>query len=290
METVAVDVLIGSAEYECCGVPFAVGDEIGFALRALPGGGDGDRPVFLDDRHPMDADDPPVDVRGQVEAIVAVHQRVVPVAGAHYLTTDPGDTVERPVESVPVDDGPDGYSGADYRVLFRIPAETPLPEPRAAAQAEGEQDAEAPTELLPLLTGIVEEVAERFEDRVGILRARQDASVTLAPVVPEACAVRWNAYADSFSVELERAVWPLPPDESGIAALRSLVEAAATGGFSEILDAGRFVSVARAPDGEVRTTAAEAPRPSPGGGMVMLGSTGARMQRARSGVPYPAWG
>jgi len=137
----------------------------------------------------------------------------------------------------------------------------------------------------------VEEVAERFGDRVGILRARADASVTLDPVHRDACAVRWNAGADALSVELERALWSLPADASGVATLRALVEAAATGGFSETLEAGRFGAVARTPDGAVWTAAAEASSFPMGGGVVaMSGSTDARMRRARSGVPYPAWG
>ena len=93
--------VVWGPDYACCGVPFGVGDEVGFSLRAVPGGGDGggggaeDGPTYFDDRHPMDPDDSPVDVRGRVEAIVAVHQRLVPVAGAHYRTSDPDDTVER---------------------------------------------------------------------------------------------------------------------------------------------------------------------------------------------------
>lgn len=303
--------VVWGPDYACCGVPFGVGDEVGFSLRAVPGGGDGgggdggggedsggggagDGPTFFDDRHPMDPDDPPIDVRGRVEAIVAVHQRLVPVAGAHYRTSDPDDTVERAVESVPVDERPDGYSGADYRVVFRIPDGTRLPEPRAAtasAGADRRRGAEPSAELLPLLTAIVEEVAERFGDRVGILRARADASVTLDPVRRDACAVRWNAGADALSVELEQALWSLPADASGVATLRALVEAAATGGFSETLEAGRFGAVARTPDGAVWTAAAEASSFPMGGGVVALsGSTDARMRRARSGTPYPAWG
>ena len=306
--------LIWGPDYACCGVPFGVGDEVGFSLRAVPGGGGGDGagaggggaggggdgvgagdgPTFFDDRHPMDPDDPPIDVRGRVEAIVAVHQRLVPVAGAHYRTSDPDDTVERAVESVPVDERPDGYSGADYRVVFRIPDGTRLPEPRAAtasAGADRRRGAEPSAELLPLLTAIVEEVAERFGDRVGILRARADASVTLDPGRRDACAVRWNAGADALSVELEQALWSLPADASGAATLRALVEAAATGGFSETLEAGRFGAVARTPDGAVWTAAAEASSFPMGGWVVaMSGSTDARMRRARSGTPYPAWG
>jgi len=75
-------VVVWGPDYACCGVPFGVGDEVGFSLRAVPGGGDGggggaeDGPTYFDDRHPMDPDDSPVDVRGRVEAIVAVHQRL----------------------------------------------------------------------------------------------------------------------------------------------------------------------------------------------------------------------
>lgn len=121
--TRTIEVFVSGMDYGCCGVPFARGDDIGFSLIGLPADHAGpDAPEFADERHNV-YDLPLVDVRGRVERIVAVHARIVP--GAHR--TDPGDTVEREVDAVPVDERPEGYSGADYRVRLRIPASAALP-------------------------------------------------------------------------------------------------------------------------------------------------------------------
>ncbi|MFF2050535.1 DUF6578 domain-containing protein [Leifsonia sp. NPDC058194] len=297
METRAIDVHIWSAEYDCCGTPFAVGDEIGFALRAMLDGdtgdaGDRDRPAYFDERHPMDDDDPPLDVRGRVEAITAVHQRMVRVAGAHYLTNDPDDTLERAVDAVPADGAPMGYGGADYRVLFAVAAETRLPAPRARERRTDQAPDDELRGPLNLLTAVVEDVLARFGERVEVLRARGDASVTLAPRAEDAATVRWNAYENGLHVELERAEWVLPWSPEGVAGLRELVEAAESGGFTERVDDGRFVSTATAPSGAVRTAAADAPSfPSGGSGLVWMTETAAvRLHRANSGRGYPAWG
>lgn len=138
----ALEFLIIGFDYACCGVPFSVGDELGFSLRAYTVAGTdptaGSTIHYVDDRHGASGHDRPVDVRGRVEAIVAVYERIVPVAGSHVLTNDPGDTVEREVEAVPAEEGgvPDGYGGADYRVRLRIAPDAPLPRPVVRDPAE----------------------------------------------------------------------------------------------------------------------------------------------------------
>jgi hypothetical protein len=286
--TRTIEVHVSGCEFECCGVPFGVGEEIGFTLAGLPSTpADAGTPEFADVRHRTDDAQPLRDVRGRVERIVAVHARVVAVPGAHYRTSDPDDTVEREVDAVPADDGPGGYSGADYRVRLRIPASTPLP-PRPPA-APGPEDPPEPDGPRSLLTAVIDHVVARYGDGVDVLRARGDAAVTLAPRRPGAATVRWNARDGIVSVELERAMWRLPWDASGAVTLLDLVEAAARGGFAEHVDGGRFVARATTPDGRVLSTSASAPAPQAEGPMLLPRSVHERLQRARSGEPYPPW-
>lgn len=288
--TRTIEVLVSGMDYGCCGVPFALGDDIGFSLAGLPAdpahpGG----PRFADERHNTN-DLPLVDVRGRVERIVAVYARIVPVPGAHYRTSDPGDTVEREVGAVPVEDRPEGYSGADYRVLLRIPASAALPEPPERPAASSSEGGTAPSDgLRALLTALIEDVAARYGDRVELLRGRGDASATLAPRRPGAVTVRWNAHGEAIAVELDRAVWRLPADAEGVATLRDLVDAAAHGRFAERLDGTRLVARATLRDGRSLSTSADAtPTPEFGFGMMTVTAYD-RVTRARSGVPYPPW-
>lgn len=286
MDSTTIEVHIASSDYGCCGVPFAVGDDIRFTLVRMVDE-HGDR--YYDDRHPTDDGLPHRDVGGRVEAIVAVYDRMVPVAGAHYLTNDPTDTIERVVEAVPAADEPDGYGGATYRVTFRIPADTVLPAPRRPF-APPEASASPRPERALLLTRVVDEVAERFGDAVEVLRARDDTSVTLAPLREGAASVRWNLTGDDLYVEVERAEWRLPWTTVALSTLRRLVDAAATGGFTESIEGDVFVSVARPLVGPALTAFAEAPVfPSNGGPIVIQGHAADRLRRIRSGRPYLPW-
>lgn len=286
--TRTIEVLVSGMDYGCCGVPFALGDDIGFSLAGLPMDPvRPDAPEFADERHNA-SDLLLVDVRGRVERIVAVHARIVPVPGAHYRTSDPGDTVEREVDAVPVDDGPEGYSGADYRVRLRIPATAALP--ARPKRTTGSPEAEAPPagQRLPL-TALIDEVEGRYGDAVEILRGRGDASATLAPRRPGAVTVRWNARGDAIVVELERAVWRLPGDAGGVETLRALVDAAAHGRFTERLDGMQLVARATLRDGRALSTSAPA-TPTPQFGFSLMSVPAyERVARARSGEPYPPW-
>lgn len=286
MDSTTIEVLIASSDYSCCGVPFAVGDDIRFTLVRMVDE-HGDR--YYDDRHPADDDLPHRDVGGRVEAILAVYHRMVPVAGAHYLTDDPTDTIERVVEAVPAADEPDGYGGATYRVTFRIPADTVLPAPRPPFGPP--QIPPAPrAERAQLLTRIVDEVEENFGDAVEVLRARDDTSVTLAPLREDAAAVRWNLSGDELYVEVERAEWRLPWNDAAVSILRQLIDAAARGAFSETVEDDVFVSVARPLVGPALTAVAEAPVfPSNGGGIVIPGHAAHRLRRIRADRPYLPW-
>lgn len=286
--TRSIEIFVSGMDYGCCGVPFALGDDIGFSLfrvpepSAIPGA-----PEFADERHNASGL-PLVDVRGRVERIVAIHSRVVAVPGAHYRTSDPHDTIELDVDAAPVDDRPEGYTGADYRVRLRIAASSPLPARPPAAVLPVDRDTPRPGPS-SLLTAVVARVEARFGDEVEILRGPDDTAVTLAPRRPGALSVRWNARDGVVVVELERAVWRLPWDAAGAATLVGLVEAAAAGRFRERLDDGRFLSVATLADGRTLSTSAEAPsRPEPGVG-VMAVSVHERLQRALRGEPYQPW-
>lgn len=288
--TRTIEVLVSGMDYACCGVPFARGDDIGFSLTALPmDPARPDAPGFADERHNV-SDPPLVDIRGRVERIVAVHSRVVRVPGAHYRTSDPGDTVEREVDAVPVDDRPEGYSGADYRVRLRIPASATLP--ARAERPAASPDAEVGTPVsgpLPPLTAVIEEVEARYADGVEILRGREDASATLAPRRPGGVTVRWNARGDAIAVELERAVWRLSWDGAGVETLRDLVDAAAHGRFAERLEGGRLVARATLRDGRTLSTSSDVtPMPQFGFSMMTV-SAHERLIRAQSGEPYPPW-
>lgn len=290
MGSTTIDVLVFSGDYGCCGTPFAVGDELAFTLGAPtpPIVGAEGRATYFDDRHPMD-EEGMREVRGRVEAIVAVHERMVPVAGAHHLINDPDDTIEREADRVPTVDEPDGYCLVHYRVRFRIPAETELPAPRAARAVRPETPCplSGPTHVL---TSLVEEVAERFGADVDILRAHDDRAVTIAPRREDAAAVRWNLSDGELVVEIERAEWTLPWDDAGLAALRGLLDAAASGGFAEWVEGEKFVAAATTPEGFTFSAVAPAPALPPGGGFVVMpASTGERLARARSGRPYPSW-
>lgn len=286
--TRTIEVLVSGMDYGCCGVPFALGDDIGFSLTGLPADpARPEAPAFADERHNA-SDLPLVDVRGRVERIVAVHARIVLVPGAHYRTSDPGDTVEREVDAVPIDDRPEGYAGADYRVRLRIPATAALPArpKRPAGSPEGE--APSPGQRLPL-TALIDEVEGRYGDAVEILRGRGDASATLAPRRPGAVTVRWNVRGDAIVVELECAVWRLPGDAGGMETLRALVDAAAHGRFTERLDGMRLIARATLRDGRALSTSAPA-TPTPQFGFSLMSVPAyERVSRARSGEPYPPW-
>ncbi|MGO4534505.1 DUF6578 domain-containing protein [Leifsonia sp. 2MCAF36] len=292
--TTTIDVLVFGGEYACCGVPFAIGDHITLALLAVASRSGGvDRTEYFDDRHPTNDLTPPLDVRGQVEGITAVHTRMVPVAGAHYLTSDPADRIERQVPAVPDLGGPAGYGGPDYRVRLRIPKATRLPAPdRRSDMAEpGRIPEEVPADaFLRQLTDVIGEVIARYGDAVGILRDHRDTAVTLSSQRSGAAELRWNAYGSVLTVEIERATWRLPAGDTGVRTLRDLIAAAADGGFSETLDHGTFVSLARLPDGHILRSTADAPHfPLDGGAMVVPSSTYRRMERARAGIPYLPW-
>lgn len=284
MEDTTIEVWISASDYGCCGVPFAVGDDVGFTLVRLVDEG-GDR--YWDNRHPID-DAPGVDVHGRVEAIVAAHERIVPVAGAHYLTHDPNDTLERIVDAVPTAGEPDGYAGTTYRVTFRVPIDAELPAPRRPLPEPGPSVLPRP-ERIVLLTHLIEEVEERFGDDVVILRARDDTAVTLAPTREEAAVVRWNLSADELVVEIERAEWRLPWPGDALSVLRQLIDAAASGGFSETVENDEFVSIARAQNGITLTATADAPVFPASGPIVIAGHVSARLTRIRSGRPFPPW-
>ncbi|MCI0156412.1 hypothetical protein KNO15_06860 [Leifsonia shinshuensis] len=285
MEDTTIEVWIAPSEYGCCGVPFAVGDEIGFTLvRFVDAGGD----QYWDDRHPTD-DAPGVDVHGRVEAIVAAYERMVPVAGTHQLTNDPNDTIERIVDAVPTTSEPDGYAQTIYRVTFRVPIDAELPAPRRPFP-EPEPYVLPRPERTILLTQLVDEVEQRFGDAVVILRARDDTAVTLAPAREDAASVRWNLYSDELVVEIERAEWRLPWPGDALPVLRQLIDAAATGGFSETVENAEFVSIARTPNGIPLTATAAAPVfPEGGGPIVITGPVAERLTRFRSGRPFPPW-
>ncbi|MDR6613924.1 DUF6578 domain-containing protein [Leifsonia sp. 1010] len=290
--TSAIDVLVFSAEFGCCGIPFAAGEDVTLTVRApvddLPAP-DG-VPTYLHELHPYDDRVPLADVTGRVERIVAWYERMVPVAGAHYRTNDPDDRIERDVDRVPTDDHPAGYGGPDYRVRIRIPSDTRLPDPAPELPPAPDIDAPPPPRILPLLTTLVADVASEFGDAVDVLRGREDASVTLQPRREGAAAVRWNAYLDQLTAEIEHAEWTLTDDEAGVAVLRDLVAAAAAGRFSETEEDWTIVSVATTADGrayEATTTVSRFPL---GGDVVMLGgSDHERIERARSGSPFLPW-
>ncbi len=285
MEDTTIEVWISPFDYGCCGVPFAVGDDIGFTLvRFVDKCGD----RYWDNRHPID-DAPGVDVHGRVEAIVAGYERMVPVAGAHQLTNDPKDTLERIVDAVPTTGDPDGYAETSHRVMFRVPIDAELPAPRRPFP-EPEAYVLPRPERIILLTHLIDEVEERFGDAVVILRARDDAAVTLAPTRADAAAVRWNLYSDELVVEIERAEWRLPWPGDGLSVLRQLIDAAASGGFSETVEDDEFVSIAHAQNGITLTATADAPVfPEGGGPIVIAGHVSARLTRIRSGRPFPPW-
>ncbi|MDN4597485.1 DUF6578 domain-containing protein [Leifsonia virtsii] len=288
--TRTIEVLVSGMDYACCGVPFAVGDDIGFSLTGLPADpARPDAPQFADERHNV-SDLPLVDVRGRVERIVAVHSRLVPVPGAHHRTSDPGDTVEREVDAVPVDDLPEGYSGADYRVRLRIPATAALPErPERRVDSPVAEEATPASSAPPPLTAVIDEVEARYADSVEILRGRGDASATIAPRRPGAVTVRWNAHCDTISVELERAVWRLSWDAAGVETVRDLVDAAEHGRFAERLEGGRLVARATLRDGRTLSTSSDVtPTPQFGFSMMTV-SAHDRLTRARSAEPYPPW-
>ncbi|WP_426626101.1 DUF6578 domain-containing protein [Leifsonia sp. McL0607] len=286
MESTTIEVLVWSSDYGCCGAPFAVGDDLRFTLVRMVDE-TGDR--YWDDRHPMDDDTPRADVGGRVEAIVATYERMVPVAGAHYLTNDPSDTLERVVEAVPAAREPEGYGGATYRVTFRIPVDAALPDPRPPSPPPERYASPEPERTL-LLKRLVEEVEERFADAVEVLRERDDTSVTLASPRKDAAAVRWNLSDSELFVEVERAEWRLPWTADALPTLRHLIDAAASGGFSETVEDDVFVSIARAPSGATLTASAQAPSLSVGGGLIMVpGPVRDRLVRTRSGRPYPPW-
>lgn len=285
MEDTTIEVWISPSDYGCCGVPFAVGDEIGFTLVRYVDE-DGDR--YWDVRHPID-DAPGVDVRGRVEAIVAGYERMVPVAGAHYLTNDPNDTLERIVDAVPTVGEPGGYAETSYRVTFRVPIDAELPAPRRPFPAP-ETDVRPRPAHTAVLTQLVDEIEERFGDAVEILRTPDDRAVTLAPTREDAAAVRWNLYDDDLVVEIERAGWRLPWPGDALSVLRQLIDAAASGGFSETVDDDTFVSIAHPPNGIPLTATAAAPVfPANGGPIVIAGSVAERLTRIGSGRPFPPW-
>jgi hypothetical protein len=91
-------------------------------------------------------------------------------------------------------------------------------------------------------------------------------------------------------VEVERAEWRLPWDDAAISVLRQLIDAAASGEFSETVENDVFVSVARPLGGPPLTAFAEAPVfPSGGGPIVISGHVARRLRRIRSGRPYLPW-
>ena len=290
----AIDVLVFSAEFACCGTPFAAGEDVTLTLRAptQDSSAQDGVPTYLHELHPHDDRVPLADVTGRVERIVASYERLVPVPGAHYRTKDPEDRIERDVDRVPTEDHPAGYGGPDYRVRLRIPSGTRLPDPAPEVELSPAPDFDVPPppRILPLLTTLVAEVASEFGDAVDVLRGREDASVTLQPRREGAAAVRWNAYLDQLTAEIEHAEWTLTDDEAGVAVLRDLVAAAAAGRFSETVDDWTIVSVATTADGrayEATTTVSRFPL---GGDVVMLGgSDHERIERARSGNPFLPW-
>jgi hypothetical protein len=287
MEDTTIEVWIATSDYDCCGEPFAVGDDVGFTLvRTVDEDGD----QYWDGRHPSDgAEIPRAEVRGRVEAIVAVHERLVPVAGGHSLTRDPSDTLEQHVDAVSAGRDPRGFATTTYRVTFRVPASTALPAPMRPFRRPEQAPRPRPERAI-LLTQLVDEVEERFGDAVVILRADDDTAVTLAPTREDAATVRWNLFVDALVVEIERAEWVLPWPADALTVLRQLIDAAASGGFSETVGDDRFVSIARAPGGDVLTAVADAPVFPPGGGLAWVSSRDSgRLKRIRSGRPFPPW-
>jgi len=292
--TSAIDVLVFSAEFGCCGIPFAAGEDVTLTVRApvedLPAP-DG-VPTYLHELHPVDDRVPLADVTGRVERIVAWYERMVPVPGAHYRINDPDDRIERDVDRVPTDDHPAGYGGPDYRVRIRIPSDMRLPDPAPKVELSPAPDIDAPPppRVLPLLTRLVAEVASEFGGAVDVLRGREDASVTLQPRRKGAAAVRWNADLDQLTAEIEHAEWTLTDDEAGVAVLRDLVGAAAAGRFSETVEDWTILSVATTADGRAYEVTATVSRFPLGGTVVMLGgSDHERVERARSGDPFVPW-
>lgn len=291
--TTSIEVRVFGAEFACCGTPFRVGEDVTLTVRAPdePLGAPDGVPTFLHELHPHDDRVPLAEVTGHVERIVSRHERMVPVAGAHYRTNDPDDAIEREVDRVPAEDRPTGYAGADYRVRLRIPVDTPLPAPPARDELRpgpGREEA-LPVDVLPRLTDVITQVVAEFGGAVEVLRRRDDASVTLQPRREGAAAVRWNLSSAQLVVEIEYAAWRLTPDEEGVVSLRDLVAAAAAGRFSETADEDTIVSVATTADGIVHETRKTLSRSALGGVVMMVGSELARLQRARSGDPFLPW-
>lgn len=290
----AIDVLVFSAEFACCGTPFAAGEEVTLTVRALTQDSPAQDgvPTYAHELHPHDDRVPLADVTGRVERIVASYERMVPVPGAHYRTNDPDDRIERDVDRVPTEDHPAGYGGPDYRVRLRIPSGTLLPDPAPEVELSPTLDIDGPPppRMLPLLTKLITDVASEFGDAVDVLRGRDDASVTLQPRREGAAAVRWNADLDQLTAEIEYAEWTLTDDESGIAVLRDLVAAAAAGRFSETVEDWTITSIAAAAEGRVYEARASVSRFPLGGTVVVLGGSALeRVERARSGDPFVPW-
>jgi hypothetical protein len=291
--TTSIDVFVVSTDYLCCGVPFAVGDRVAFALSASE---DADydpeaRLTFVDIRHPPESGPQPREVDGIVERVTGRWERMIPVAGAHYQTADPNDWVECDVQEVPAKDHPEGYDYPTYRVRLRVAADAPLPAESIFAALPlptlGSDDSRVgPTHLL---TAVVEEASRQFPSAIQILRDHSDAAVTLQPHRPNAAAVRWNAWDGELSVEVEYAQWTFPWNAEGASSLRDLVEAVATGGFTETIEGSRFVSFVRTPEGNVYTATAEAPDFSAGGPIVLPEPTAGRFRRVKSGVSFEPW-
>jgi hypothetical protein len=289
----AIDVLVFSAEFACCGTPFAAGEDVTLTVRA-PIRASSDRdgvPTYLHELHPHDDRVPLADVTGRVERIVASYERMVPVPGAHYRTNDPDDRIESDVDRVPTEVHPAGYGGPDYRVRLRIPSGTRLPDPAPEVEESSALDrVAAPPRVLPLLTALAAEVATEFGDAVDVLRGREDASVTLQPRRDGAAAVRWNAGLDQFTAEIEYAKWTLTDDEAGVAVLRDLVSAAAAGRFSETVEDWTIVSIATTADGRVYEATTAVSRFPLGSTVVMVGGEALeRVERARSGDALLPW-
>ena len=290
----AIDVLVFSAEFACCGTPFAAGEDVTLTLRAptQDSSAQDGVPTYLHELHPLDDRVPLADVTGRVERIVASYERLVPVPGAHYRTKDPEDRIERDVDRVPTEDHPAGYGGPDYRVRLRIPSGTRLPDPAPEVELSPAPDFDVPPppRILPLLTTLVAEVASEFGDAVDVLRGREDASVTLQPRRDGAAAVRWNAGLDQLTAEIEYAKWTLTDDEAGVAVLRDLVSAAAAGRFSETVEDWTIVSIATTADGRVYEATTAVSRFPLGGTVVMVGGAALeRVERARSGDALLPW-
>lgn len=217
-----IEVVREGWEMDCCGAPFAVGDQVAWSLLGYPARS-GRPEQYGEEHHDTSPNARPVP--GTVRGIVGetVLGSIPAIGEGGVLVPDPS---RRRLQRLASCDRSTG--GATLRVALEIDADAELPP--AWEPPESTPDARTPDpEVVAALHALLVRLHDTWRGRIGIRSAERGRKASIVPATAGAGSLHWALGPEHLVVNLGHDRVILPGDLEGVARLEVIADEVARG-------------------------------------------------------------